>query len=186
MVWLKVSSSQISSENKIIICGLLILYLAIFASTFQSKVFLVQDYQDRGFSQPRFFQVQVYQDPDFSGSWSRVWVQVLKAVQNSNQKNLSDNRNLWKVIKLYFSYKGLKSNKLILERKGKSLIKRLVFSITMSNLFRSITKELVLKEDCGSITGTLKDVLQMLCCHSSIEKELGKQLKSTIKLSFYK
>ena len=55
--------------------------------------FIVQDFQSSGFSESRFFRVQVflglgYSGPGFSGSGSRVWVQVLE-VAKKKKKTIS-------------------------------------------------------------------------------------------------
>ena len=41
--------------------------------------------------------------------------------QNLNVKDLSDNKKFWKIIKPYFSNKGLNSNKMLLKEKGACL-----------------------------------------------------------------
>ena len=66
---LKVSSWQISSVNNFVLRGLLIFFL---------HPGVAHAFNGSGFSGCRFFRVQVFLGPGFSGSGSKVRVKVLK------------------------------------------------------------------------------------------------------------
>ena len=75
-------------------------------------------------------------------------------------KDLSDNKKIWKTIKPYFSNKGLNSNKLLLNEKGRGdkELENLV-----NSFFINITGELDLKKDAKTSLGTtitLGEILQ--------------------------
>ena len=59
--------------------------------------------------------------------------------KNLNVKDLSDSRKVWKTTKLYFSNKGLNSNKLLLKEKGNLVSDEKELATIMNNFFINIT-----------------------------------------------
>ena len=103
--------------------------------------------------------------------------------QNLNVKDLSDNKKFWKIIKPYFSNKGLNSNKMLHKEKGELVSDEKQLASIMSKFFINITKSLKLKEDLGSPPVTLNDILEKFIFHPSIDK-ITKTYKSDKKFSF--
>ena len=56
-------------------------------------------------------------------------------------KDLSGNKKLWKIIKPYFSNKGLNSNKMLLNEKGELISNE----IELEEVFINITKKFIFK-----------------------------------------
>ena len=90
--------------------------------------------------------------------------------QNLNVKDLSDNKKFWKIIKPYFSNKGLNSNKMLLKEKGELVSDEKQLASIMNKFFINITKSLKLKEDLGSPPVTLNYILEKFIFHPSIDK----------------
>ena len=90
--------------------------------------------------------------------------------KNLNVKDLSDNRKLWKIMKPYFSNKGLNLNKLLLKEKGSLPSDEKDLATIINNFFINITKDLELKKDSKSKLNNLEDILKVFEFHSSIEK----------------
>ena len=67
--------------------------------------------------------------------------------KNLNVKDLSDNRKFWKIMKPYFSNKGLNSNKLLMKERGNLVSDEKEPATIMNNFFINITKDLKLKKD---------------------------------------
>ena len=82
--------------------------------------------------------------------------------QNLNVKYLSDKKVSWKTIKLYFTNKGLNSNKMLLKEKGELVSDKKQLVSIMNKFSNSIRKSLKLKEDGGSQFVTLNDILKNL------------------------
>ena len=66
--------------------------------------------------------------------------------QNLNVKNLLDNKKFWKIIKPYFSNKGLNSNKMLLKEKGELISDEKQLASIMNKFFINITRSLKLKK----------------------------------------
>ena len=90
--------------------------------------------------------------------------------KNVNVKDLSDNRKFWKTIKLYFSNKGLNSNKLLLKEKGNLVSDEKELATIMNSFFINITKDLELKKGSRCKLNKLEDILKAFESHLSIEK----------------
>ena len=75
--------------------------------------------------------------------------------QNLNVKDLSDNKKFWKIIKPYFSNKGLNSNKMLLKEKGELVSDEKKLASITNKFFIYITKSLKLKKDLGSPRKTM-------------------------------
>ena len=67
--------------------------------------------------------------------------------KNLKVKDLSDNRKFWKIMKPYFSNKGLNSNKLLMKERGNPVSDEKEPATIMNNFFINITKDLKLKKD---------------------------------------
>ena len=83
--------------------------------------------------------------------------------QRINMKDLSDNKKIWKTIKPYFSNKGLNSNKLLLNEKGRFSSDEKELENLVNSFFINITAELDLKKDAKASLGTpitLGEILQ--------------------------
>ena len=103
--------------------------------------------------------------------------------KNLNVKDLSDNRKFWKIIKPYFSNKGLNSIKLLLKKKGNLVSDEKELATIMNNFFINITKDVELKKDSKSKLNNLEDILEAFESHPSIEK-IKKAINTTQKFSF--
>ena len=90
--------------------------------------------------------------------------------QNLNIRDLSDNIKFWKIIKPYFTNKGLNSNKPLLKETGNLVSNEKQLATIMKSFFINITKCLELKEDNESNANTLENVLDAFNSHSSIER----------------
>ena len=60
-------------------------------------------------------------------------------------KDIDDNKNFWKTIKPFFSYKGLNTNKLMLIEDKNLISEEFVLANTMNQYFTNITKQLNVK-----------------------------------------
>ena len=103
--------------------------------------------------------------------------------QNLNIRDLSDKRKFWKAIKLYFSNKGLNSNKLLLKEKRNLVSNQKQLAFIMNSFFINITKDVELKEDNESNANILEDVLDAFNSHPSIER-IRRTIKTNEKFSF--
>ena len=65
---------------------------------------------------------------------------------NIDIKNVNDRKNFWKMIKPYFSNKGLNSNKTFLSEKGSPIKDPVVIAATMNDYFVNITQTIGLKQ----------------------------------------
>ena len=103
--------------------------------------------------------------------------------QNLNMRNLSSNRKFLKTITLYFSNKGLNSNKFLLKEKGNLVSNKKQLATIMNSFFINITKGLELKENNEINANTLEDVLDAFNSHPSIER-IRRTVKTNEKFSF--
>ena len=91
--------------------------------------------------------------------------------QKLNIKDLTDNKKLWKIIKPFFSNKGL--NKLILREKDVLITDDKALATLMNKYFVNITADLDLKRDSETLSYTwtsASSILQKFHCHQSILK----------------
>ena len=65
---------------------------------------------------------------------------------NIDIKNVNDRKNFWKMIKTYFSNKGLNSNKTFLSEKGSPIKDPVAIAATMNDYFVNITQTIELKQ----------------------------------------
>ena len=82
--------------------------------------------------------------------------------KNLNVKDLSDNRKFWKIMKPYFSNKGLNSNKLLMKERGNLVSDEKEPATIMNNFLINITKDLELKKDSEgkpSVNNLAKNIL---------------------------
>ena len=103
--------------------------------------------------------------------------------QKLNIHDLSDNRKFWKMIKPYFTIKGLNSNKIFLKEKGNLVSNEKPLATIMNSFFINITRGLELKEDNETNTNTLEDMLEVFSSHPSIER-IRRTVKTNEKFSF--
>ena len=101
---------------------------------------------------------------------------------NLNIRDLSDNRKLWKTVKLYFS-KGLNSNQFLLKEKGNLVSNEKQLATIMNSFFIYITKGLELKEGNETNANTMEDVLDVFNSHPST-KTIRRTVKTYEKFSF--
>ena len=103
--------------------------------------------------------------------------------QNSNIRDLSDNRKFWKTIKPYFTNKGLNSNKLLVEEKGNLASNDKQLATIMNSFFINIAKGLEIKDGNESNANTLEDVLDTFNSYPNIER-IMRTVKANEKVSF--
>ena len=68
-----------------------------------------------------------------------------------------------------FSIKGLNSNKMLLKEKGELISDEKELASIMNKFIINITKSLNLKEDQGSSSVTLEEILKKIIFHPSID-----------------
>ena len=68
-----------------------------------------------------------------------------------------------------FSIKGLNSNKMLLKEKGELISDEKELASIMNKFIINITKSLNLKEDQGSPSVTLEEILKNITFHPSID-----------------
>ena len=68
-----------------------------------------------------------------------------------------------------FSIKGLNSNKMLLKEKGELISDEKELASIMNKFIINITKSLNLKEDQGSPSVTLEEILKKIIFHQSID-----------------
>ena len=68
-----------------------------------------------------------------------------------------------------FSIKGLNSNKMLLKEKGELISDEKELASIMNKFIINITKSLDLKEDQGSPSVTLEEILKKIIFHPSID-----------------
>ena len=87
---------------------------------------------------------------------------------------MTDNKKFWKIIKRFFSNKGLNSNKLILREEDVLIITdEKDLTTLMNKYFVNITADLDLKRDSKTLSDTstsVSSILERFCCHQSILK----------------
>ena len=86
---------------------------------------------------------------------------------------MPDNKKFWKIIKRFFSNKGLHSNKLILREKDVLITDEKALATLMNKYFANITADLDLKRDSETLSDTSTSVgskLERFHCHQSILK----------------
>ena len=87
---------------------------------------------------------------------------------------MTDNNKFWKIIKRFFSNKGLNSNKLILREEDVLIITdEKDLTTLMNKYFVNITADLDLKRDSETLSDTstsVSSILERFCCHQSILK----------------
>ena len=88
--------------------------------------------------------------------------------ENTNVKDINDNKKFWKTIKPFFSNKGLNTNKLMIIAKNNLISEEYILANTMNQYFTSITKQLNLKK--FPQLKTLEDIINYYHNHISIEK----------------
>ena len=95
--------------------------------------------------------------------------------QKLNEKDLSDNRKFWKIIKPFFSNKGLNYNKQILKENNRLLTEEKELATVMNTFFINITERLDLKNDDDSSLNpisfeNLNDILEKNKHHPSLHE----------------
>ena len=105
-----------------------------------------------------------------------------------NVKDLSDNRKFWKNIKLFFSNKGLNSNKLMLKEDNRLIIEEKELATVMSTFFVNITESLDLKKDDDSSLNPINsentnDILEKHKNNPSVQK-ISQTFMTNEKFSF--
>ena len=88
--------------------------------------------------------------------------------ENTNVKDINDNKKFWKTIKPFFSNKGLNTNKLMIIAKNNLISEEYILANTMNQYFTSITKQLNLKK--FPQLKNLEDIINYYHNHISIEK----------------
>ena len=86
---------------------------------------------------------------------------------------MTDNKTFWKIIKPFFSYKGLNSNKLILREKDVLITDEKALATLMNKYFVTITADLDLKTDSETLSDTstsFSSINERFHCHQSILK----------------
>ena len=104
-----------------------------------------------------------------------------------NVKDLSDNRKFWKNIKLFFSNKGLKSNKLMLKENNRLIIEEKESATVMNTFFVNI-ESLDLKNDDDSSLNPINsentnDILEKHKNNPSVQK-ISQTFMTNEKFSF--
>ena len=100
---------------------------------------------------------------------------------------MSDNKKFWKIIKPFFSNKGLNSNELILREKDASITDEKALLTLMNKYFVNVTADLHLKRDSETLSDTSKIVsrkLKRFNCQQSILK-IQEAFNIPDNLSFY-
>ena len=87
-----------------------------------------------------------------------------------NIKNITDNKAFWKIIKPYFSNKGLNPNSLILSQKTKIVTSDQGIANIMNNYFTGITSHLNLKPDQINHSENLTNIIENFKNHESIQR----------------
>ena len=82
--------------------------------------------------------------------------------QKLNIKDLTDNKKLWKIVKPFFSNKGLSSNKLTLREKDVLITDEKTLATLMNKYFVNITADLDLKRDSETLSDTSISVSSIL------------------------
>ena len=84
---------------------------------------------------------------------------------------MTDNKTFWKIIKPFFSNKGLNCNKLILREKDVLITDEKALATLMNKYFVNITADLDLKRDFETLSGTstsVRSILERFHCHQTI------------------
>ena len=100
---------------------------------------------------------------------------------------MSDNKKFWKIIKPFFSNKGLNSNELILREKDVLITDQKALLTLMNKYFVNVTADLHLKRDSETLSDTSKSVsrkLERFNCQQSILK-IQEAFNIPDNLSFY-
>ena len=100
---------------------------------------------------------------------------------------MTDNKKLWKIIKPFFSNKGLSSNKLILGEKDFLNTDEKTLATLMKKYFVNIKADLDLKRDSETLSDTstsVSSILERFHCHQSILK-IQKAFKTPDNFSFH-
>ena len=93
--------------------------------------------------------------------------------QKRNIKDLTDTKKFWKIIKPFFSNKGINSNKLILRDKDVLITDEKALATLTNKYFVNITADLDLKRDSESLSDTstsVNSIFKRFHCHQSILK----------------
>ena len=95
--------------------------------------------------------------------------------QKLNVKDLPGNRKLWKIIKPFFSNKGLNSNKLMLKENNRLITEEKELATVMNTFFVNITESLDIKKDDNSSLNlinskNINDILEKHKNHPSVHK----------------
>ena len=95
--------------------------------------------------------------------------------QKLNVKDLPGNRKLWKIIKPFFSSKGLNSNKLMLKENNRLITEEKELATVMNTFFVNITESLDIKKDDNSSLNlinskNINDILEKHENHPSVHK----------------
>ena len=72
---------------------------------------------------------------------------------------MSDNKKFWKIIKPFFSNKGLNSNELILREKDVLITDQKALLTLMNKYFVNVTADLHLKRDSETLSDTSTSVI---------------------------
>ena len=100
---------------------------------------------------------------------------------------MSDNKKFWKIIKPFFSNKGLNPNELILREKDALITDEKALLTLMNKYFVNVTADLHLKRDSETLSDTSKSVsrkLERFNCQQSILK-IQEAFNIPDNLSFY-
>ena len=108
--------------------------------------------------------------------------------QKLNVKDLSDERKFWKIMKLFFSNKGLNSNKLTLKENKLLITEEKEWTTVTNTFFVNITESLDLKKDNASSLNpinseNINDILERHKHHASVH-EISQIFKTNEKFSF--
>ena len=100
---------------------------------------------------------------------------------------MSDNKKFWKIIKPFFSNKGLNSNELILREKDILITDQKALLTLMNKYFVNVTADLHLKRDSETLSDTSTSVsrtLERFHCHQIILK-IQEAFNTPDNFSFY-
>ena len=107
--------------------------------------------------------------------------------QKLNLKDLTDNKKFWKIIKPFFSNKGLNSNKLMLREKDVLITDEKALATLMNKYFVNITANLDLKRDSETLSDTstiFSSIFEGFHCHQSILK-IQEAFNTTFNFAFH-
>ena len=99
----------------------------------------------------------------------RIWTLFTQCYfQKLNIKDLTDDKKFWKIIKPFFSNKGLNSNKLMLREKDVLIADEKAIAPLMNKCFVNIIADLDLKRDSETLSDTstsVSSIFERFHCH---------------------